>query len=173
MCKPILQLFYTLGAKQETMNELHETFQYFLDLKNKRKNSSRDAIIYPAVKETVEKLGNVIPSSEFWNEVTRILIERQEGERDLDNPNMFQGLDFRLYINQLTTICCDKFGAETDHTYKGNKITFDMDHLNRISLIYDNTKGIKTVPVDPDTREACEPCEALIEEPSKCVTEMR
>lgn len=168
LCKPTLQIFYTLGATEETMKELEETFQVFLNMKIKRKNASRDAIIYPAVKETVEKLGNNIQSSEFWNEVTRILTERQEGEKDPDNPNIFQSSDFRLYKNTLTTLCCDKFGAETDHTYKGSIITFDVDHLNKVSKLYDNTKGIKTVPVDPDTPDTPD---TQIKECSKCVIE--
>jgi len=168
LVKPILQIFYTLGASEETMKELEGTFQHFLGLKNKRKNASRDAIIYPAVKDTVEKLGNSIASSEFWNEVTKILTDRQEGNIDPDNPNIFQGSDFRLYRNQLTTLCCDKFGAESEHKRDGNIITFDVHHLTKVSKIYDNTKGIKTVPC-----EACESCEAHIEESVNCVTDTK
>jgi predicted RNase H-related nuclease YkuK (DUF458 family) len=43
LCKPLLQLFYALGASEETQKEIEQTLQHFLNIKNKRKQNSREA----------------------------------------------------------------------------------------------------------------------------------
>ena len=55
LCKPLLQLFYTLKTSKETLSELEETLQTFLYTKNKRKNQTLKAIIYPIVLNVVSK----------------------------------------------------------------------------------------------------------------------
>ncbi len=52
LCKPLLQLLYSLGASPEkTLTEIERTLEHFLINKNKRKNDSLEASIYPIVKK--------------------------------------------------------------------------------------------------------------------------
>jgi hypothetical protein len=144
LCKPLLQLFYTLGASGETLRELEETLQSFLDIKNKRKGQTLEAIIYPIVLNVVSEHGERISSTELW----RSIVESLEGEQDTNNPNIFHSSEFpTLYRNTVTGMICDKFGAEPEHTREGYILTFNPDKLRKISKIY-SSGTIKTKPVD-------------------------
>jgi hypothetical protein len=53
LCKPLLQLFYTLGASEDILTEISKTLQYFIDIKNDRKGDSLEGSIYPIVLDAV------------------------------------------------------------------------------------------------------------------------
>src|SRR4029079_3739848 len=90
LCKPLLQLFYTLGASEETLSELESTLQYFLDTKNKRKGQTLEAVIYPIVLDAVVRYGETISSTELWEKITSSL----DGTLDDKNPNIFHSSDY-------------------------------------------------------------------------------
>lgn len=155
LCKPMLQLFYTLEASTETLRELEETFQHFLDIKNKRKGQTLEALIYPIIFNIVTEKGERIPSSELWQLITQSL----EGELDEKNSSVFYSSDFgKIYRNTVTAMICDKFAAEIDHRRDGNTIVFNSKNLIRAGKIYQtNQISIKQVPCDAVThRDHCE-----------------
>jgi hypothetical protein len=152
LCKPILQLFYTLGASEETIKELESTLQYFLDTKNKRKNQTLEAVIYPIIVNIVAEHGERISSSELW----RLITESLEGQVDPNNSRMFYtdyGNRGKLYRNTVTAMICDKFGAESVHERDGDIILFNPKILNKLGKIY-QTGQICTKPCD--TLKHCE-----------------
>lgn len=153
LCKPYLQLFLALGASAETMRELEQTFDHFLNTKNKRKKITREAILYPIVANTISKNGLSVNVGVLWHEI----IESIEGELDEKNKNLFHSADYNdLYRSTIIGQICDKFGGEKTHKRAGGDIiTFNEEIFKRMGKQYDDNKGIKTVPIcDP-----CEPCD--------------
>jgi len=149
LCKPLLQLFYALEASEETQKEIEQTLQHFLNIKNKRKQNSREALIYPINANAISNHGLIIDSGIIWQEVTDSL----EGLRDDKNQNMFHSADYGdLYRSTIIGMITDKFGGELDHKEKGNLIIFNQDIFMRMGKQYDNTKGIQTRLI-PDSSE--------------------
>ncbi|HJR85005.1 MAG TPA: hypothetical protein VJ772_06505 [Nitrososphaeraceae archaeon] len=141
LCKPLLQLFYTLGASQELLNEVGLTLQHFLDIKNKRKGQTLEAVIYPIVLDAVSKHGKVISSTELWG----LIIESLDGQMDEKKPGIYHSAEYgQLYRNTVTGMICDKFGAEAEHTRNGYILTFNPEHLSKIAKIYESGTQIKT-----------------------------
>ncbi len=154
LCKPYLQLFYSLGASKETLNELEQTLQYFLHTKNKRKQISKEAILYPIVANVISKHGGSMDVGLLWQEITDSI----EGQRDEKNENMFHSADYGdLYRSAVIGIITDKFGGELDHKEKGNKILFNKKIFERMGKQYDDTKGIQTEPI-PDSSDSPDSC---------------
>jgi hypothetical protein len=151
LCKPLLQLFCTLGASEETQKEVEQTLQYFLNIKNKRKQNSKEALIYPIVANAISQYGLNIDTGRMWQEITYTL----EGQLDDKNQNMFHSADYGdLYRSSVIRIITDKFGGEIDHKEKGNLIVFNQDIFVRMGKQYDNTKGIQTKLIPgPDSPE--------------------
>jgi hypothetical protein len=146
LCKPTLQLFYTLGASKELLEEIAKTLQHFLDIKNKRKGETLEAVTYPIIINLVSKYGNEIPSGQIWREITGTL----EGQVDDNKPNVWDSADFgRKYRNTVIKMICDKFGAEISHTEKGNNLIFDPNYLKKMEKIYRSDIKIKPID-DPD-----------------------
>lgn len=144
LCKPLLQLFYTLGASEETLKELEETLQSFLDTKNKRKGQTLEAVIYPIVLDAVAKHGERITSTELWH----LIVESLDGELDPNNANKFYSSDYgKQYRNTVTSMICDKFGAEPEHTREGYILNFNPNTLSKIAKIY-GSGIIKTKSID-------------------------
>lgn len=154
LCKPYLQLFYSLGASKETLNELEQTLQYFLHTKNKRKQISKEAILYPIVANVISKHGGSMDVGLLWQEITDSI----EGQRDEKNENMFHSADYGdFYRSAVIGIITDKFGGELDHKEKGNKILFNKKIFERMGKQYDDTKGIQTEPI-PDSSDPPDSC---------------
>ena len=171
LCKPLLQLFYTLGASEETQTEIEETLQYFLDIKNNRKGDSLEGSLYPIVVDALSTLGKdymsltdydqdepkrlkSISTTELWQQITSSLDGYFEQEKDgtVKQPNTFYSDDFgRLYRSWVIGIIRDKFGAEKDHKRRGNDLVFDLDRLDKMKRIYDNDGKIKTRPCECDS----------------------
>jgi hypothetical protein len=168
LCKPPLQLFYTLDASTETLTEIEKTLQYFLDIKNNRKGDSLEASVYPIVVDALSSLGKdyktitdygddeqkrlkTITTTELWQQITGSLEGHfdQDKEGTIRQPNTFYSDDFdRLYRSWVIGIIRDKFGAEKDHKEKGNNLIFDLDRLDKMKRIYENDGKIKTVEAD-------------------------
>ena len=153
VCKPLLQLFYSLGASKETQEELEQTLQYFLNVKNKRKQNSKEALVYPIVKDLIAKNGLRIDPGMIWDEI----ISSFEGQIDDKNKNVLHTADDGdFYRPTIIGMITDKFGGELDHKRKGNMIQFNRDIFERMGKQYDDTKGIQTRIVDGDSCDACD-----------------
>lgn len=161
LCKPLLQLFYSLGASKETQDELEQTLYHFLNIKNKRKQNSREALIYPIVANAISKYGLKMDTGLIWKEIT----ESIDGQLDDTNPNIFHSSDDAdFYRSSTIGVITDKFGAELDHKEKGNSVVFNLDIFKRMGKQYDKTNGIQTkvIPDSPDAPDS-PPRESLIE----------
>jgi hypothetical protein len=154
LCKPLLQLFYTLEATEDTLSELESTLQHFLDIKNKRKGQTLEAVIYPVIVNIVADKGEKVPSSQLWQLITDSL----EGKRDDLNENMFISAEYgKMYRNTVTGMICDKFGAEIDHRRHGNTIVFNSKTLGKAGKIYQtNQISIKPICDALTHRDHCE-----------------
>jgi hypothetical protein len=155
LCKPTLELLYSLDASEETLKMTESTLQHFLDIKNKRKGETLEALIYPIVVNAVFHLGKYyiqngkcvksIPASDIWNAIINTL----DGHLDEKNASLFYSDDFgKIYRNSITSMICDKFGAEIDHRMKGNNLIFDPDYLIKTGKIYRNMGIINTTSLD-------------------------
>jgi hypothetical protein len=141
LCKPLLQLFFSLGASEQTQKDLEATLQHFLDIKNERKENSIEALIYPIVIDAVSLYGNTISTGQVWQLITDSL----EGELDENNPRVFNAPDDScLYRNDITKMICDKFGAEIKHRKNGNVFMFNAAYLVKMGKIYAKTDTIQT-----------------------------
>ena len=155
LCKPILQLFYGLRAKPETLEEIEKAFQYFLDIKNERKKNSLEAMIYPIVINAISQFGNEIETRQLWISI----LESLEGEGDANKPSIFYSSDFgKLYRNTITKMICDKFGAEMKHKENGNVLVFN-DYIFKVGKLYSDSNRIQTrlktdSPDAPDAPDA-------------------
>jgi len=145
LCKPYLQLFYSLGASEETMTELEQTFQQFLNTKNKRKKASKEAILYPIAANAISKYGYTMDAGLLWQE----LISSLEGNLDQNNEQMFHSADYGdFYRSTVIGQMADKFGGETDHKGNKNKIVYNKKIFENMGKQYEDNKGIKTVPIE-------------------------
>jgi hypothetical protein len=148
LCKPLMQLFYNT----ESQKEIEETLQYFIDIKNERKRQSLEAIIYPIIVDIVSETGNAVPSRQLW----QAIIDKLDGHIDDNNPNVFYSTDYgKIYINRITGIATDKFGAERKHGNKSNSIlVFKNGDLIKMAKIYASTKGIQTKLLEYDAPDS-------------------
>ena len=160
LCKPTLQLFYTLGAKEELLNEITKTLQYFLDIKNDRKGDSLEGSIYPIVVDAVskgeehislldddkDKNLKSISATQLWGAITAELEGdfKRNNDGNILESNTYYSADFgRLYRSRVIAIIRDKFGAEKDHKEKGNNLIFDLEKLEQMNRIYKADGKIK------------------------------
>ena len=153
LCKPILQLLVTLNASQETITEVQDSLQYFLDVKNNRKRDSLEGSIFPIVRDMVIDLHNAtgetsISTTDIWEKITGSL----GGGVNDKNPNVWYSDGFgRQYRSRVMTTIRDKFGAEKDHKEKGDILIFDIDNMIKMDKIYQNNGKINTELADPLT----------------------
>jgi hypothetical protein len=166
LVKHSIQLFY--GS--ECLKEVIETLQYFLDLKNEKKDSTIESILLQKiVAPLVKHEGSEISSQKIWNE----FMEEVPGMLNEKNPNEYHTDDYgTIYrTSTLPSYLGDSFGGKVKHTKKGNVWSFDRDvieslakedktriEVSEVKLIaQENGEGVKAVntPVegDPDFSE--------------------
>lgn len=135
LCKPYIRLFY--GSKSQ--EEVEQTFQTFLDIKNEKKSVNIESILIPSLISFVESYGaSLIPSKEVWSFLKSNFDPENENEYDRISIS-----DHLIYKNTVTRILEDKFGAKPRHCEKGNAIMFDIDKLRKIQKSYDVSTKIR------------------------------
>ena len=67
-----------------------------------------------------------------------------EGTPNPFESNQYFIADYTLYKNTITKMLEDKFGAESKHTNKANKIIFNMDKLRKLEKTYNTQLLIRT-----------------------------
>ena len=90
LVKHSIQLFY--GCK--CLEEVQQTLQYFLDLKNEKKESTIESILLQIVATLVKHQGPEISSQKIWN----TLMEEIPGMLNEKNPNEYHTNDYGRYI---------------------------------------------------------------------------
>jgi hypothetical protein len=148
LCKPLLQLFNETRSHAEIRSALKE----FLDAKNQKKSNLIEAALHRIIVNLVSTLGEKVYSSDIWN---RIKAGSIEGYYDEKKPNVYETADYgAIYRNTITSIICDKFGAEKRHTEKGSILKFDAKKLARIGWAYNIESNIQTTLVEPDSPDS-------------------
>jgi hypothetical protein len=118
LCKPLHQLFNYTKSYAEIQSALKE----FLDAKNQKKSNLVEAAPHSIIVNLVSALGEKLYGSTIWD---RIKAGAIEGYYDEKKPNQYESADYgTLYRNTITSIICDKFGAEKRHTDKGSILKF-------------------------------------------------
>ena len=143
LVKPYIRLFY--GSKSQ--EEVEQTFQTFLDIKNEKKSVNIESILIPSLISFVESYGaSLIPSKEVWSFL--------KSNFDPDNEHEYDRIsisDHLIYKNTITRILEDKFGAKQRHCEKGNAVMFDIDKLRKIQKSYDVSTKIRVRPIAEGT----------------------
>jgi hypothetical protein len=119
LVKHSLQLFY----RCKCLNEVKETLQYFLDLKNEKKESSIESILLKVVATLVKSKGPEISSTLIWYQFK----EEVPGMENEKNPNEYFTNDYgTIYrTSTLPAFLGDSFGGKVKHTKTGNVWIFD------------------------------------------------
>jgi hypothetical protein len=147
LCKPLLQLF----NETESHAQIRSALKEFLDAKNQKKSNLIEAALHPIIVNLVSALGEKVYSSDIWN---RIKAGAIEGYYDEKKPNVYESADYgTIYRNTITSIICDKFGAEKRHTEKGSILKFDAKKLARIGWAYNIESHIQT-KLEPDSPDS-------------------
>ena len=121
LVKHSIQLFY--GSK--CLKEVIETLQYFLDLKNEKKESTIESILLKVVADLIKYNGPEISSKKIWDEFKQD-VPGMENEK---NPNEYYTNDYgTVYRNTtLPAYLGDSFGGKVKHTRDGNVWIFDRN----------------------------------------------
>ena len=161
LCKPLLQLFYSLGASEQTQKELEETLKHFLDIKNERKEHSIEALVYPIIANLISQYGKEISTAIIWTAITNSIegsFDKYVGKNDVEyvkNPNIYHTDDYdNLNRNTIISMIRDKFGAELKHKENGNVLIFNVESFIKIGKIYGKIDGIQTKLIEADAPDA-------------------
>ena len=127
LVKHSIQLF--CGCK--CLEEVQETLQYFLDLKNEKKESTIESILLQIVATLVKYEGPEISSQKIWNE----LMEEIPGMLNEKNPNEYHTNDYgTIYrTSTLPSYLGDSFGGVVKHTKKGNFWIFNRETIENLA----------------------------------------
>jgi energy-coupling factor transporter ATP-binding protein EcfA2 len=127
LVKHSIQLF--CGCK--CLEEVQETLQYFLDLKNEKKESTIESILLQIVATLVKYEGPEISSQKIWNE----LMEEIPGILNEKNPNEYHTNDYgTIYrTSTLPSYLGDSFGGVVKHTKKGNFWIFNRETIENLA----------------------------------------
>ena len=132
-----------------------------MDTKNQKKSNLIEAALHPIIVNLVSAFGEKVYSSDIWN---RIKAGAIEGYYDEKKPNQYESADYgTLYRNTITSIICDKFGADKRHTEKGSILKFDAKKLARIGWAYNIESHIQTKLQKPDSPDSPDGSDSSIE----------
>ncbi len=140
LVKHLIQLFYGSKCLNE---EIIESLQKFLDIKNQKKESSIEYVILPIIADLIKYNGSEIKFKTLWNE----LIKNIPGKEDEKKPNEFHTEDYgTLYRSTITGFLSDVFGAKTKHSRDGNILIFDPKVIEKLSLADKSKILVKELP---------------------------
>lgn len=128
LVKHSIQLFYGSNC----LTEVIQTLQYFLDLKNEKKEITIESILlHKVVAPLVKYEGPEVSSQKIWND----LMEEIPGTLNEKNPNEYHTHDYGT-IYRTSTIpnyLGDSFGGKVKHTKKGNVWTFNRETIESLA----------------------------------------
>lgn len=146
LVKPLLQLF--CKSNLQIQKEISSTLQGFLKDKQRRKENTIEAALYPIITNLVSQHGTELPAKDIWNAIVEGNV--MDGYYDEKRPNEYQTEDYGIiHSNSITNIICDKLGARKKHKEAGSVLIFDTDKLIRIGRSYDIETKIQLKLEDP------------------------
>jgi hypothetical protein len=153
LIKHSIQLFH--GSK--CLNDVTDTLQHFLDLKNEKKESTIESILLQLIAPLVKFQGPDISSIKIWDEFKKEV----PGIENKNNPNEYFSNDYgTIYRNTtLPAFLGDSFGGKVKHKREGNVWIFDRDVIENLAK-EDKTRIVIT-EVKREREENCEGVKAV------------
>ncbi len=132
LCKPLQQLFNE--SSDDVKTEIENALDQFLTKKRQGKMNMLEVALLPILARLISTHGLEFRTSLVWHEIVQTL----EGTYDnLKQPNDFHTADFgTIYRTTITSLICDKFGADKKHSNKGSILIFDLDKFVKICKTY-------------------------------------
>lgn len=144
LCKPYIQLFYGTSIQQD----IEDTLQKFIDVKNEKKSVSLEYVIVPIILDLIQKEGNnEIPVSKVWGEIVSTLGAMPHIDINGKEyyPDEYHTSEYgTFYKNSVVKLIYDKFAEPIRIGHESARgMCFDIDKLQRLMRSYDLVK-IKT-----------------------------
>ena len=132
LCKPLQQLFNE--SSDDVKTEIENALDQFLAKKRQGKKNMLEVALLPILARLISTHGLEFRASLVWQEIVQTL----EGTYDnLKQPNDYHTADFgTIYRTTVTSLICDKFGADKKHSNKDSVLIFDLDKFIRICKMY-------------------------------------
>jgi hypothetical protein len=154
LVKPLLILFYNSNCNNcinDTLKEILESLQSFLDAKNNVKRNSIDEVLFGVVVNLLPESNDyTLPSGLIW----KTLIETLEGKGsynpaiDSKQKSQYEFADYGLlYKATVMKNIVTMFGAESAHRKTGNVIVFSKEKVENLVKMR-NERRIKVSEVD-------------------------
>jgi hypothetical protein len=136
LVKPMLQLFYN-HCSENTLNELIESLQNFIDEKNEVKRNSIDEVLYSIVINLISKNNSYeLPVHLLWRELietlegTHCYIPTKENKQNIQYEFSDYGKQYKTTISKnIVTM----FSAEHRHRNNGNMIVFSKQKIDNLT----------------------------------------
>ena len=156
LVKHLIQLFYGSNS----LNQIIDSLQKFLNLKNRKKETSIDyVLLLPIISSLIKENGPRILFKTFWNS----LKETIPGKEDEKRPNEYHTEDYgTIYRSTITGLLSDTLGAITEHKRDGNILIFNPEVIEKLlqtdktKIIVKETNDIQSNSEAEDNKEATE-----------------
>jgi hypothetical protein len=151
LVKPLLQLFYNSKCSNDTLEEIVQSLQGFLDDRNEVKRNSIDAVLVDVVINLLSGSNDyTLPSALIW----KTLIETLEGEgsysptKENKQNSEYEFSDYGLlYKTTIMKNIVTMFGAEIRHTRTGNVIVFSKQKVENLIKMRDEKRiRVSSIP---------------------------
>lgn len=130
LCKPLRQLFYNTDVEMEIKSSIDQ----FLGKKKQNRGNMLEVALIPILGKLISDNGIEFRSSLVWKEIIQQIEGTYDNERQ---PNDYHTADFgTIYRTTITSLICDKFGAERKHTKKGSVLIFDITKFVKTCKTY-------------------------------------
>jgi hypothetical protein len=151
LVKPLLQLFYNSKCGKDTLKEIVESLQSFLDDKNEVKTNSIDEVLFGIISNSLPgSTDYTLLSALIW----KTLIETLEGPnsysptRENKQNSEYEFSDYGvLYKTTIIKNIVTMFGAQVKHTKSGNAIVFSKHKVENLIKMR-NERRIKVSEID-------------------------
>jgi hypothetical protein len=136
LVKPLLQLFHNSKCSNDTLEEIVQSLQGFLDDRNEVKRNSIDAVLVDVVINLLSRSDDYsLPSALIW----KTLVETLEGEgsysptKENKQNSEYEFSDYGLlYKTTIMKNIVTMFGAESRHRKTGNVIVFSKQKVENL-----------------------------------------
>ncbi|HEY7080451.1 MAG TPA: hypothetical protein VH500_12165 [Nitrososphaeraceae archaeon] len=147
LCKPYIQLFYGTSIQQE----IEDTLQKFINVKNEKKSVSLEYVIVPIILDLIQKEGkNEILVSKVWGEIVSTLgaISSIDINGKEHYPDEYHTSEYgTFYKNSVVKLIYDKFAEHIRIGHESARgMRFDIDKLQMLIRSYDRVKIKTTLP---------------------------
>ena len=135
LVKPYVQLFSDTKSERDKQifQEIRNTFEIFLKIKNDKKDFTIEASLVPIIIELMElSRNNKIKFSDFWDRLRSVI----PGHFDDRRPNEYHTADFGIIYRNSITPTLQKLGVETKRHSSFVELIFNFKKIMKIASQY-------------------------------------